>query len=116
VGCAIASARPFALRLPSPLEELRDDRLTSAGLRLFLKRDDLINADITGNKWRKLKYNLASARKHSHHVLLTFGGAYSNHIRATAAAGHYFDFKTIGVIRGEEHLPPNPLREPRSSR
>jgi 1-aminocyclopropane-1-carboxylate deaminase len=107
VGRAIASAGPFALRLPSPLEELRDDRLTGAGLRLLLKRDDLINADIPGNKWRKLKYNLASARKHGHRVLLTFGGAYSNHVRATAAAGHYFGFTTIGVIRGEEHLPLN---------
>ena len=108
MGYAVASARPFAPRLPSPLEELRDDRLTSAGLGLFLKRDDLINADIPGNKWRKLKYNLASARKQDHHVLLTFGGAYSNHIRVTAAAGHYFGFTTIGVIRGEEHLPLNP--------
>jgi 1-aminocyclopropane-1-carboxylate deaminase len=96
------------LRLPSPLEELRDDRLTSAGLRLFLKRDDLINTDIPGNKWRKLKYNLASAREQGHQALLTFGGAYSNHIRATAAAGYYFGFATIGVIRGEEHLPLNP--------
>jgi 1-aminocyclopropane-1-carboxylate deaminase/D-cysteine desulfhydrase-like pyridoxal-dependent ACC family enzyme len=102
------SARPFGLRLPSPLEELRDDRLTSAGLRLFLKRDDLINSDIPGNKWRKLKYNLATAKELGHQVLLTFGGAYSNHVRATAAAGHYFGFTTIGVIRGEEHLPLNP--------
>jgi 1-aminocyclopropane-1-carboxylate deaminase len=102
------SARPFGLRLPSPLEEVRDGRLTSAGVRLFLKRDDLINADIPGNKWRKLKYNVASVRNQGHKVLLTFGGAYSNHIRATAAAGHYFDFTTIGVIRGEEHLPLNP--------
>jgi 1-aminocyclopropane-1-carboxylate deaminase len=108
VGHAIASARPFALRLPSPLVELRDDRLTSAGLRLFLKRDDLINPDIPGNKWRKLKYNLATAKEYGHQVLLTFGGAYSNHIRATAAAGHYFGLTSIGVIRGEEHLPLNP--------
>jgi 1-aminocyclopropane-1-carboxylate deaminase len=108
VGHAIASARPFDLRLPSPLEELRDDRLTSAGLRLFLKRDDLINPDIPGNKWRKLKYNLATAKEQGHQVLLTFGGAYSNHIRATAAAGHYFGLTSIGVIRGEEHLPLNP--------
>jgi len=108
VGYATASARPFALRLPSPLEELRDDRLTSAGLWLFLKRDDLINPDIPGNKWRKLKYNLATAKEQGHQVLLTFGGAYSNHIRATAKAGHYFGFTTIGVIRGEEHLPLNP--------
>jgi 1-aminocyclopropane-1-carboxylate deaminase len=108
VGHAIASARPFALRLPSPFEELRDDRLTSAGLRLFLKRDDLINPDIPGNKWRKLKYNLTTATERGHQVLLTFGGAYSNHIRATAAAGHYFGLTSIGVIRGEEHLPLNP--------
>lgn len=108
MGDVIASAGPLDLRLPSPLEELRDDRLSRAGLRLFLKRDDLINPDIPGNKWRKLKYNLESARKQGHQVLLTFGGAYSNHIRATAAAGHYFGFSTVGVVRGEEHLPLNP--------
>jgi 1-aminocyclopropane-1-carboxylate deaminase len=101
-------ARPLDLRLPSPLEELRDDRLTVASVRLFLKRDDLISPDIPGNKWRKLKYNLENARKQGHQALLTFGGAYSNHIRATAAAGCYFGFATVGVIRGEEHLPLNP--------
>ena len=103
-----ASVRPLDLRLPSPLEELADGRLTRAGVRLYLKRDDLISPEIPGNKWRKLKYNLAAAGAQGHHVLLTFGGAYSNHIRATAAAGHYFGFATIGVIRGEEHLPLNP--------
>jgi 1-aminocyclopropane-1-carboxylate deaminase len=108
VGQVIASVRPIDLRLPSPLEELRDDRITGAGLRLFLKRDDLISPDIPGNKWRKLKYNLEAAKKQGDRALLTFGGAYSNHIRATAAAGHYFGFATVGVIRGEEHLPLNP--------
>jgi 1-aminocyclopropane-1-carboxylate deaminase len=108
VGRVVASARPIDLRLPSPLEELRDDRITAAGLRLFLKREDLISPDIPGNKWRKLKYNLEAARKHGDRALLTFGGAYSNHIRATAAAGYYFGFETVGVIRGEEHLPLNP--------
>ena len=103
-----APVRPLDLRLPSPLEELPDGRLTRAGVRLYLKRDDLISPEIPGNKWRKLKYNLAAARAQGHRVLLTFGGAYSNHIRATAAAGHYFGFATIGVIRGEEHLPLNP--------
>lgn len=99
--------RPLELRLPSPLQGLHDSRIASAGLRLSLKRDDLINPDVPGNKWRKLKYNLAAAKRQGHGVLLTFGGAYSNHIRATAAAGYYFGFSTIGVIRGEEHLPPN---------
>ncbi len=98
---------PLALRLPSPLEVLTDDRLAAAGIRLYLKRDDLIGADITGNKWRKLKYNLAAARSQGHRTLLTFGGAYSSHIRAVAAAGRQYGFDTIGVIRGEQHLPLN---------
>jgi 1-aminocyclopropane-1-carboxylate deaminase len=87
--------------------ELDDERITRHGVRLLLKRDDLINPEIPGNKWRKLKYNIAAARGEGASTLLTFGGAYSNHIRATAAAGDYFGFKTIGVIRGEEHLPLN---------
>ncbi len=82
----------IALQLPSPLVEIRDSRVESRGVRLYLKRDDLIHPELPGNKWR---------------TLLTFGGAYSNHIRATAAAGHYFGFNTIGVIRGEECLPLN---------
>lgn len=93
--------------VPSPLTELRDDRLRARGVRLYLKRDDLISPDIPGNKWRKLKHNLIVARERGHHTLLTFGGAYSNHIRATAAAGEWFGFATIGVIRGEEHRPRN---------
>jgi len=104
----MSPVRPLELRLPSPLDELHDDRLTKVGLRLYLKRDDLINPEIPGNKWRKLKYNLEAARREDHNLLLTFGGAYSNHIRATAAAGHYGGFSTIGIIRGEEHSPLNP--------
>jgi 1-aminocyclopropane-1-carboxylate deaminase len=95
------------LRIPSPVQELHDERLAEARVRLLLKRDDLINPDVPGNKWRKLKYNLAEAERAGHRTLLTFGGAYSNHIRATAAAGERFGFATIGVIRGEEHLPLN---------
>ncbi len=102
------AASRLSLRLPSPLEALDDERLHRKGVRLLLKRDDLINPDIPGNKWRKLKYNLFDAAAAGKHTLLTFGGAYSNHIRAVAAAGHYFGFETIGVIRGEEHLPLNP--------
>lgn len=97
----------LALNLPSPLVELPDDHLTRADLHVYLKRDDLIHPDVPGNKWRKLKYNLAAAREQGYKRLLTFGGAFSNHIRATAAAGRYFGFDTIGVIRGEEHLPLN---------
>jgi 1-aminocyclopropane-1-carboxylate deaminase len=97
----------LAIRLPSPLVELHDDRLIQPGVHLYLKRDDLIHPEVPGNKWRKLKYNLAAAKEQGHTRLLTFGGAFSNHIRATAAAGRYFGFGTIGVIRGEEHLPLN---------
>lgn len=96
------------LRLPSPLQSVADDRLDRAGVRLHLKRDDLISRELPGNKWRKLSGNLGAARRQGHRVLLTFGGAYSNHIRATAAAGRLFGFSTVGVIRGEEHLPLNP--------
>lgn len=99
----------LGLRLPSPLEPLHDDRLSRHGVRLLLKRDDLIHPDLPGNKWRKLRHNLAEARRAGHRTLLTFGGAYSNHIRATAAAGRLLGFDTIGVIRGEEHLPLNPV-------
>ncbi|OXM66075.1 1-aminocyclopropane-1-carboxylate deaminase [Amycolatopsis vastitatis] len=95
------------VRLPSPLVGLRDQRLEPYGVELLLKRDDLIHPEVPGNKWRKLRYNLEAAREHGFGRLLTFGGAFSNHIRATAAAGHYLGFETVGVIRGEEHLPLN---------
>jgi 1-aminocyclopropane-1-carboxylate deaminase len=77
------------------------------GVRIVLKRDDLIHPELPGNKWRKLKYNLVAAREQGASTLLTFGGAYSNHIRATAAAGRIHGFRTVGIIRGEQHLPLN---------
>ena len=92
----------------SPLQPLHSPFLDNAGITLFVKRDDLIHAQFGGNKWRKLKYNLNVARENDCQTLLTFGGAWSNHIYATAAAGHYFGFKTIGYIRGEKHEPLNP--------
>ncbi|WP_035479320.1 1-aminocyclopropane-1-carboxylate deaminase/D-cysteine desulfhydrase [Gelidibacter mesophilus] len=67
-----------------------------------VKREDLIHPYISGNKYRKLKYNLAQAKTEGKEVLATFGGAFSNHIAAVAAVGKEFGFKTIGVIRGEE--------------
>jgi len=69
---------------------------------LTILREDLLHPEISGNKFRKLKYNLLAAKKTGHRKLLTFGGAYSNHIAATAAAGQEFGFDTIGIIRGEE--------------
>jgi 1-aminocyclopropane-1-carboxylate deaminase len=82
------------------MTELVDNRLGS--VRVLLKRDDLIDPVLSGNKWRKLKYQLAEARSGDASTLLTFGGAYSSHVRAVAAAGRRFGFATVGVIRGEE--------------
>ena len=82
--------------------ESYNQKIEVDGITLFLKREDLLHPYISGNKYRKLKYNLAQAQKENQETLLTFGGAFSNHILATAAAGKEFGFKTIGVIRGEE--------------
>ena len=71
-------------------------------IRLFIKREDLIHPFISGNKYRKLKYNLKEAKRIESKSLLTFGGAFSNHIAAVAFAGKQNGFKTIGIIRGEE--------------
>lgn len=94
---------------PTPLEQLASPK---KGVQLFIKRDDLLHPkeDIhfCGNKWRKLKYNLLQAKEEGHTKLLTFGGAYSNHIAAVASAGQLFGFETIGIIRGEEHPVLNP--------
>jgi 1-aminocyclopropane-1-carboxylate deaminase len=102
--CGAVPEKELEVAIPSPLQVIDDDRLARRGVRLYLKRDDLINPDVPGNKWRKLKYNLQRASDEDRQCLLTFGGAYSNHILATAAAGYYYGFSTIGVIRGEEHL------------
>ncbi|MGJ8685449.1 MAG: 1-aminocyclopropane-1-carboxylate deaminase/D-cysteine desulfhydrase [Nonlabens sp.] len=67
-----------------------------------MKRDDLLHDQVSGNKLRKLKYNILEAQNLKHKTILTYGGAYSNHIAATAAAGNICGFKTIGIIRGDE--------------
>lgn len=72
------------------------------GIELYIKREDLVHPIISGNKFRKLKYNLQEAKRLGCKKLLTFGGAFSNHIVAVAGAGAEFGFETIGIIRGEE--------------
>jgi len=69
---------------------------------LFIKREDQIHPFISGNKYRKLKYNILKALELKKKTILTFGGAYSNHITAVAFAGKEYGFKTIGIIRGDE--------------
>lgn len=93
----------------SPLQTLRHPLLTAKGVELIVKRDDLIHPYISGNKWRKLKYTLLDAQEKSKNHLVTFGGAYSNHLLATACAGHLFGFQTSAFVRGEEHEPLNPV-------
>ncbi|WP_310714540.1 1-aminocyclopropane-1-carboxylate deaminase/D-cysteine desulfhydrase [Streptomyces lydicus] len=94
-----AALRP---RLPSPLQEVTEEPFARRGVRLLLKRDDLIHSALPGNKWRKLEPNLRAAAAAGERTLLTFGGAWSNHLRATAAAGRLLGFATIGVVRGDE--------------
>lgn len=82
---------------PSKIQTIRQDKI-----QLDILREDQNHPAIQGNKLRKLKYNLLQAQEENCDTLLTFGGAFSNHIYATAAAGKAFGFKTIGIIRGEE--------------
>ncbi|MEH2230938.1 MAG: pyridoxal-phosphate dependent enzyme [Nostoc sp.] len=91
-----------------PLQQINSEIARHAGVELYVLRLDLMHPWVNGNKWFKLKYNLLEAKEKNFTTLLTFGGAYSNHIYATAAAGNLFGFRTIGVIRGEERLPLNP--------
>ena len=92
----------------SPIQELESDFLQAKKVRLFVKREDVLHPEIGGNKWRKLKYNLRKMRVQKRQKLLTFGGAFSNHVSAVAAAGKLLDFQTIGIIRGEKIEPLNP--------
>ena len=76
--------------------------LISSKVSVFIKREDLIHPIVSGNKFRKLKYNILQAKSQNQDTLLTFGGAFSNHIAAVAFAGKENGFKTIGIIRGDE--------------
>lgn len=100
---------PLSLQIPSPVSQFFSPLLESRKLQLFIKRDDLIHPVISGNKWRKLKYNLQQAKIEQQKCLLTFGGAWSNHIHASAAAGFHFGFNTLGIIRGEATQPLNAM-------
>src|SRR5689334_9646935 len=91
------------LNLPSPINEILYHPGLEKGIRLLMKRDDLIHPHVSGNKWRKLKWNIEEARNQKATTLITAGGAWSNHLAATAAAGKQLGFSTIGLIRGEHH-------------
>ncbi len=101
----------FAKKIDSGIQQVPLADLLLKKVTLSIVREDQIHPFVSGNKFRKLKYNILEAQKHDHSRLLSFGGAYSNHIAAVAAAGKECGLKTIGIIRGEElaeKLPQNP--------
>jgi 1-aminocyclopropane-1-carboxylate deaminase len=87
---------------PTPTVVLQSGLLDLKGIQVVVKRDELNHPLVMGNKWRKLKYNLELAQAQQKKTLVTYGGAFSNHIVATAAAAYYSGFKSIGIIRGDE--------------
>ncbi|NHA04634.1 1-aminocyclopropane-1-carboxylate deaminase/D-cysteine desulfhydrase [Mucilaginibacter sp. HC2] len=90
------------LEIFSPVQPISNPLFEEHGVKVFLKRDDLIHPMISGNKWRKLKYLLKTTQSQGKNHLVTFGGAYSNHLLATAAAAARFGFKATGIVRGEQ--------------
>ena len=88
--------------LQLPLQQVLHPVAIDNEVKLFVLRTDLTDFEISGNKWFKLKYNLENAISQGYDTILTFGGAYSNHIHATAAAASHYNLKSITVIRGEE--------------
>lgn len=97
----------FPVELPSPVQEVTLPILREKGIHLLVKRDDLIHPEVSGNKYRKLKYNLLEALRLNASPLITFGGAFSNHLYATAAACHLLNLPAVGFVRGEDD-PNNP--------
>jgi len=97
----------FDFDFHSPIESLNYKRFTAKRCIVHVKRDDLIHPFISGNKWRKLKYTLENAAQLGKTHLITFGGAWSNHLLASAAAGAKFGFRTTGYVRGESVNNPN---------
>lgn len=90
------------LDIYSPVHQIKNKLFDERGLSVFIKRDDLIHPIIQGNKWRKLKYLLKKAQAENKKHLVTFGGAFSNHLLATAGAAALFGFKATGFVRGDE--------------
>ncbi len=86
----------------SILQEINDANLAARGIRLLVKRDDLIHPEVSGNKWRKLKYIIEHFRQSKQERILTFGGAFSNHLLATASACNLLNIPCTGIVRGDE--------------
>ncbi len=91
----------------APLAAINDPVFLANDLKLFLKREDLLHPTVSGNKWRKLRYNLLQAKDENYDTVISFGGAFSNHIHALAAGAKLYGLNAVGVIRGEKHIPLN---------
>ena len=92
----------FNTQISTKNQEVVLPELSGIDCQITIKREDQIHPLVSGNKFRKLKYNIQEAVKQKHTKLLTFGGAFSNHILATAVAGNLKQLQTVGVIRGDE--------------
>jgi len=84
------------------LDKLISSKHESRGISIYIKRDDLIHPEVSGNKWRKLKYNIEVCINGKKTGILTFGGAYSNHLLAAASACQLAGLKSVGIVRGDE--------------
>lgn len=104
-----------SFQLPSPLCQLKAKDLQQKGIEIWLKRDDLIHPVVSGNKLRKLLFNIQEAKNLNHNTLLTFGGAYSNHLVASAEAAKLFGLKSIGIVRGDEGFQNDSLKAAQKS-
>lgn len=92
----------FSNKFISPNQRIHLRILAEKEIELWIKREDEIHPEVSGNKFRKLKYNILQAKKENKNTILSFGGAFSNHILATASAAKMEGLNSIGVIRGEE--------------
>lgn len=95
-----------SFNIPSPIQKLESSFLMKKGISLYIKRDDLIHPVVSGNKWRKLKYNIFQVQEDKKKGLVTFGGNHSNHIIATAWACAEYKIPSVGIITGNP-LPPS---------
>lgn len=92
----------------SPLEKLHHPEFTAHKLEVWIKRDDLLHPLVSGNKWRKLKYPVLQAAQMGFKGILSFGGAFSNHLHALAALGSECEFPVTAIVRGESSYRTNP--------
>ena len=96
------------LNIPTKITKIKSNFLHQKQVELFIKRDDLIHNVISGNKWRKLKYNFQKAKEEGHNTILSFGGVYSNHLHALSYACNKMGFNSIGIVRNGAHHEDNP--------